>query len=71
MTELISSAAMRKIVREISARDRRLAKVIESHPLCTVGRNAKPVTHFEALVDSDGRYVYDVSARAFRYLADR
>jgi DNA-3-methyladenine glycosylase II len=52
MTELISSAAMRKITREISARDRRLAKVIESHPLCTVGRNAKPVTHFEALVDS-------------------
>jgi DNA-3-methyladenine glycosylase II len=52
MTELISSAAMRKITREISARDRRFAKVIESHPLCTVGRNPKPVTHFEALVDS-------------------
>ena len=29
-----------------------MAKVVESHPLCTVGRNAKPVTHFEALVDS-------------------
>ena len=52
MTELISSAAMRKITREISARDRRFAKVIASQPLCTVGRNPKPVTHFEALVDS-------------------
>lgn len=52
MTELIPSAAMRKITREISARDKRLAKIIESHPLCTIGRNPKPVTHFEALVES-------------------
>ncbi len=52
MTELITSAAMRKITREISARDKRMAKIIESHPLCTIGRNPKPVTHFEALVES-------------------
>ena len=29
-----------------------MAKIIESHPLCTIGRNPKPVTHFEALVES-------------------
>lgn len=52
MTGLITSAAMRKITREISSRDKRIAKVIEAHPLCTLGRNEKPVTHFEALVES-------------------
>ena len=52
MTELITSAAMRKITREISSRDKKIAKVIEAHPLCTLGRNEKPVTHFEALVES-------------------
>jgi len=43
---------MKKIAKELSARDARLAKVIQAHPLCTVGRNPKPVTHFEALVES-------------------
>ena len=43
---------MKSITGEISARDRKMAKIIESYPLCTVGRNAKPVTHFEALVES-------------------
>lgn len=52
MTELITSAAMRRITREISKRDKKIAKVIEAHPLCTIGRNEKPVTHFEALVES-------------------
>ena len=52
MTGLITSAAMRKITREISSRDKKIAKVIEAHPLCTLGRNEKPVTHFEALVES-------------------
>lgn len=52
MTELITQAAMRKITREISSRDKKLAKVIEAQPLCTIGRNEKPVTHFEALVES-------------------
>jgi DNA-3-methyladenine glycosylase II len=26
--------------------------VIDAHPLCTIGRNPKPVSHFEALVES-------------------
>ena len=29
-----------------------MAKVIDSHPLCTIGRNPKPVPHFESLVES-------------------
>jgi DNA-3-methyladenine glycosylase II len=48
----ISEQKMRKIVQEISTLDARMAKVIEAHPLCTLGRNPKPVTHFEALVES-------------------
>ena len=48
----ISEQKMKKIIRDISSRDARLAKVIEAHPLCTIGRNTKPVTHFEALVES-------------------
>lgn len=50
--EVISEAQMKKIVKDISARDKRIAKVIEKHPLCTVGRNPKPVSHFESLVES-------------------
>jgi DNA-3-methyladenine glycosylase II len=49
---MVSQSKMRTIVQEISARDTRLAKVIAAHPLCTIGRNPKPVTHFEALVES-------------------
>ena len=43
---------MKKIVADISVRDRKFAKVIAAHPLCTIGRNPKPVTHFESLVES-------------------
>ena len=43
---------MRDAVADLSARDKRLAKVIAAHPLCTIGRNPKPVTHFESLVES-------------------
>lgn len=43
---------MKKITSEIASFDKRFAKVIESHPLCTIGRNPKPVPHFEALVES-------------------
>jgi DNA-3-methyladenine glycosylase II len=43
---------MKKIVAEIAARDKKMAKVIVAHPLCTVGRNPKPVSHFESLVES-------------------
>jgi DNA-3-methyladenine glycosylase II len=49
---MVTESQMKKIARELSSRDKRLAKVIEAHPLCTVGRNPKPVTHFEALVES-------------------
>jgi DNA-3-methyladenine glycosylase II len=49
---LVTEQVMRGAVLELSARDKRLAKVIAAHPLCTIGRNPKPVTHFESLVES-------------------
>jgi DNA-3-methyladenine glycosylase II len=49
---IISEAKMKNIVREIASRDKKIAKVIDSHPLCTIGRNPKPVSHFESLVES-------------------
>lgn len=49
---LITEKAMKKIVAEISSRDKKMARVIDSHPLCTIGRNPKPVPHFESLVES-------------------
>lgn len=48
----ITTAQMKKIVAQLAARDSRLAKVIDAHPLCTIGRNPNPVSHFEALVES-------------------
>jgi DNA-3-methyladenine glycosylase II len=49
---LVSEQAMRDVVAELSSRDKRLAKIIAAHPLCTIGRNSNPVTHFESLVES-------------------
>jgi DNA-3-methyladenine glycosylase II len=49
---LISEREMKKITSELSSRDKKLAKVIEAHALCTIGRNPKPVNHFESLVES-------------------
>ncbi len=49
---LITEQKMLGVVAELSSRDKRLAKVIAAHPLCTIGRNPKPVTHFESLVES-------------------
>jgi len=43
---------MKKIVKELASRDARLGKVIALHPLCTVGRDQNPVSHFESLVES-------------------
>ena len=37
---------------ELSERDRRFAKIISAHPLCTIGQNQNPVSHFESLVES-------------------
>jgi DNA-3-methyladenine glycosylase II len=48
----ITERQMKKVVAEISARDKKFARVIEAHPLCTIGRNPKPVNHFESLVES-------------------
>jgi len=48
----ITDGKMKKIVAELSSQDKKLAKVIEAHPLCTIGRNPKPVSHFESLVES-------------------
>lgn len=50
--ELISEQKMKKIVADLASRDKRLSKVISEHQLCTIGRNPKPVTHFESLVES-------------------
>ena len=49
---MVTELQMKKIAKELASRDTRLAKVIQANPLCTVGRNPKPVTHFEALVES-------------------
>jgi DNA-3-methyladenine glycosylase II len=49
---MVTESQMKKIAKEISSRDAQFARVIAAHPLCTVGRNPKPVTHFEALVES-------------------
>ena len=48
----ITEREMKKVTAELATRDRKFAKVIEAHPLCTIGRNPKPVTHFESLVES-------------------
>lgn len=48
----ITERAMKKIVSEIASRDKKFAKVIDAYPLCTLGRNPKPVSHFESLVES-------------------
>ena len=48
----ITERAMKRIVSEIASRDKKFAKVIDAHPLCTLGRNPKPVSHFESLVES-------------------
>jgi len=51
-TPIITERQMKKIATEISARDKRFARVIAEHPLCTIGRNPNPVSHFESLVES-------------------
>ena len=52
MGQMITESEMKKIVKDLAARDARFSKVIANNALCTVGRNPKPVTHFEALVES-------------------
>lgn len=47
-----SEVEMKKIIRELASRDKKFAKVIEKYPLCTIGSNPSPVSHFESLVES-------------------
>ena len=49
---MIAESQMKKIVKELSERDHRFATIIKSQPLCTIGQNSNPITHFEALVES-------------------
>ena len=49
---IVSERAMRLAVADLSQRDRRLGAVIAAHPLCTIGRNPKPISHFESLLES-------------------
>ena len=49
---VVTERQMKKIIKEISGLDKKFAAVIDAHPLCIVGRNPKPVAHFEALVES-------------------
>jgi DNA-3-methyladenine glycosylase II len=43
---------MKLITSDLASRDKKLAHVIAAHPLCTIGRGDKSVTHFESLVES-------------------
>jgi len=49
---MITESEMKKIVKDLSERDRRFAKIISTKPLCTIGQNQNPVSHFESLVES-------------------
>jgi len=48
----VSEREMRAITADLASRDKKLARVIAAHPLCTIGRGEKSVTHFESLVES-------------------
>jgi DNA-3-methyladenine glycosylase II len=48
----ISQAAMKRVVAQIAETDKRFKPIIESSPLCTIGRFENQVTHFESLVES-------------------
>jgi DNA-3-methyladenine glycosylase II len=43
---------MQRITAEISANDKRFAKVISESPLCTIGSSASPESNFQSLVAS-------------------
>jgi len=48
----VGEREMKAITAEIASRDKKLARIIQAHPLCTIGRGEKPITHFESLVES-------------------
>jgi len=43
---------MKLIVNNLSERDKKLKKIIDSNPLCTIGSNQGLITNFEALVNT-------------------
>lgn len=43
---------MKRAVSEIKLADPKFAPIIDSHPLCTIGRNKSEESHFESLVES-------------------
>jgi len=43
---------MKAIVADLAARDPKLAKVIEAHPMCTLASKPNTVSNFESLVES-------------------
>jgi DNA-3-methyladenine glycosylase II len=43
---------MKLITSDLASRDKKLAPIIAAHPLCSIGRGDKSVTHFESLVES-------------------
>lgn len=48
----ISRVKMQRIVAEISATDKKFAKVISESPLCTIGSSPSPESNFQSLVSS-------------------
>ena len=48
----IARAKMQRITEEISATDKRFAKVISESPLCTIGNSLSPESNFQSLVSS-------------------
>ena len=48
----ISRTKMQSITAEISASDKRFAKVIAASPLCSIGSSVSPETNFQSLVSS-------------------
>jgi DNA-3-methyladenine glycosylase II len=48
----IAPAKMQRITAEISAIDKRFAKVISESPLCTIGNSLSPESNFQSLVSS-------------------
>lgn len=48
----ISRTKMQRIVAEISATDKKFAKVISENPLCTIGSSPSPESNFQSLVSS-------------------
>lgn len=49
---MITQSKMRLIIKDLSERDKKLKQIIDTNPLCTIGSNQRPITNFEALVNT-------------------